>query len=41
MNNNTKNNMDHPSNVALARELFLAGYNCAQSVAGAFWRSWA
>ena len=38
MNNNTKNNMDHPSNVALARELFLAGYNCAQSVAGAFWQ---
>lgn len=34
----TKKDMFEPKNVACARELFLAGYNCAQSVAGAFWQ---
>ena len=38
MTDYTKNNMNSPNNITDARELFLAGYNCAQSVAGAFWQ---
>lgn len=38
MTEDTKNNMNIPNNITIARDLFLAGYNCAQSVAGAFWQ---